>query len=322
MPGDTCSRRRRMTTTPTRSSDIRKAGGVRSLEGELGLQRELAQRGRIRGSRSRAEFDRRCARREQHGDRHGEHSTCSAPSAPSFFGSSSGSPRGFAVMRPGHRPRMQIPPRRPAILLQAASRCRPRGTSFDLGAALDDQFARLRERAVEPRLPTAAPMRRRPRPRYCNPVAPVGTRARGMSGVSRMTRLSPSLRSVFLARDASRPPVAEVLRADTPASALRLLPGNGLDGYQERERWRARASRHRGPSTTSAPSTTPCSQRSAAPPLTEGRHVRWCDADRMQHQNVRQLALIAQPVHGRCANAEPFSHLANREQRWLHSSVW
>jgi hypothetical protein len=45
------------------------------------------------------------------------------------------------------------------------------------------------------------------------------------------------------------------------------------------------------------------------------------DPDGVQDADMRQLALVAQPVHGRRAYAETFSHLANREQRRLPSPV-
>jgi hypothetical protein len=46
------------------------------------------------------------------------------------------------------------------------------------------------------------------------------------------------------------------------------------------------------------------------------------DPDGVQDADMRQLALVAQPVHGRRAYAETFSDLANREQRWHRSPLW
>jgi hypothetical protein len=46
----------------------------------------------------------------------------------------------------------------------------------------------------------------------------------------------------------------------------------------------------------------------------EGLEVERRYADRVQHPNVPQLALIAKLVHGRGANAESMSDLANRKQ--------
>ena len=46
------------------------------------------------------------------------------------------------------------------------------------------------------------------------------------------------------------------------------------------------------------------------------------DPDGVQDADMRQLPLVAQAVHGRRAYAETFSHLANREERWLRSPVW
>jgi len=55
--------------------------------------------------------------------------------------------------------------------------------------------------------------------------------------------------------------------------------------------------------------------------LDKACEIGWRDPDGVQDSDVRQLALVAQPVHGRRAHSEAFSHLANREQRRL-SPVW
>ena len=47
--------------------------------------------------------------------------------------------------------------------------------------------------------------------------------------------------------------------------------------------------------------------------MNEGLQVGLRYAYRVQHANVAKLALIAEFVHGRRADAELFSHLANRE---------
>jgi hypothetical protein len=54
----------------------------------------------------------------------------------------------------------------------------------------------------------------------------------------------------------------------------------------------------------------------------EGFEIGRRDPDGVEDADMRQVPLVAQPVHGRRAYAEAFSHLANGEQRRLHSSVW
>ena len=73
---------------------------------------------------------------------------------------------------------------------------------------------------------------------------------------------------------------------------------------------------------TSSMSTEPNS--SEPPPLLsdEGCEIVWRDPDGVQDADMRQAPLVAQPVHGRRAYAEAFSHLANGEQRRLHSPLW
>ena len=53
----------------------------------------------------------------------------------------------------------------------------------------------------------------------------------------------------------------------------------------------------------------------AGPLSDEGCEVGRREPDGVQDADMRQLALVAQPVHGRRAYAEAFSHLANSEQR-------
>ena len=54
----------------------------------------------------------------------------------------------------------------------------------------------------------------------------------------------------------------------------------------------------------------------------EGCEIGGSDPDSVQDADMQQVPLVAQPIHGRRAYAEAFSHLANGEQRRLHSPLW
>ena len=60
----------------------------------------------------------------------------------------------------------------------------------------------------------------------------------------------------------------------------------------------------------------------AAPLSDESCEIDRCDTDGVQDADMRQLALVAQPVHGGRAYAETFGDAADREKRWLRSRLW